>query len=169
MLRCCVLSTFSEIKRIYHHHLCSTQGHLVIPEAGFYCLGLEVSLLWTHPTGTSYLSPLETVFLCCLISSESAWKPPFLSVNSRYLSPIELIALFSLFVCSFSSNLCTAQCDLLVLHNKEYTYLRIYLFLDVLFPNKMWVNSTFLTSLCNPENGEQWCDLFLLYLTNAKK
>ena len=43
---------------------------------------LEGTLLWAHPTGTSYLSHVETFFLFRLISSASTWKPPYFSVKT---------------------------------------------------------------------------------------
>jgi len=45
-------------------------------------LSLEVLLSWAHPTGTSYLSPLQTFSQYHLISSASSWKPHYLSVKT---------------------------------------------------------------------------------------
>ena len=62
-------------------------------------LSLEVLLSWTHPTGTSYLSPLQTFSQYHLISSTSSWKPHYLSVKTlaRVGAPLIQVALYFCF------------------------------------------------------------------------
>jgi len=79
----------------------SAQGHLVVPQVrtsmSMPWLNLGVLLLWACPTGTSYLNPIETSFLYCLISSANTWKPPSLLLKTltRVGSDSEQVALYN--------------------------------------------------------------------------
>ena len=68
----------------------SARGHFIVPRTRTSMTQPRSLLLWAHPTGTSYLSPLETFCQYHLISSASTWKPNYLSVNTRVGSAHDL-------------------------------------------------------------------------------
>src|SRR6218665_936095 len=88
-----------------------------------------------------------------LLFSHTYLNPSLLlSLDSLLLSPVVNCIVFIVF-CSFSSSIpcthCTVQCVLLVLHNKEYTYLLT--FLAMVWHCLIGLAPTYLTELCRPQ------------------